>query len=103
MRSGLLAPDQARWHPDQNRLERAIGLRGPLAPALTCRRLLAGDRVLVCSDGLWDVLGDEEIGALLSGDAPVCRVAGELVDRANARGGPDNITVVAYAHEDAGY
>jgi protein phosphatase len=98
VRCGLLSADQARFHSGRGLLEQAIGLRHGFNPTLTCHSLRADDRVLVCSDGLWETLGHEEIAAFLSCDAPVRQTATDLTDRANACGGHDNITVVVYRH-----
>ena len=95
--SGLLSAEQAR-SSGKGMLEQAIGRQQGFSPALTSRPLLTDDRVLVCSDGLWDALSDEEIAAFLSGDAPVRQIATDLTDQANASGGHDNITVVVYRH-----
>ena len=96
--SGLLSAEQARSHSGRGLLEQAIGQHRGFNPARTCHHLLADDRVLVCSDGLWDAVGDEEIAEFLTCDAPVNRIATDLTDRANAYGGHDNITVVVYRH-----
>jgi protein phosphatase len=60
--------------------------------------LKAGDRLLLCSDGLWEALSNDEIGAVLGSDGSMRQLATQLVDRANGAGGPDNITVVLYEH-----
>jgi protein phosphatase len=98
VRAGLLSAEQERFHFGKGLLEQAVGLRHGFNPTLTCHSLLADDRVLVCSDGLWETLGDQEISAFLSCDAPVRQTATDLTDRANACGGQDNITVVVYRH-----
>jgi len=54
--------------------------------------------VLLCSDGLWEALSDEEIGTILAWEGSMRQRATQLVDRANEAGGPDNITVVLYEH-----
>jgi protein phosphatase len=96
--SGLLSAEQARSHSGRGMLEQAIGRYRGFNPARNCHDLLADDRVLLCSDGLWDALGDEEIAAFLSCDAPAGQIATDLTDRANACGGHDNITAVVYRH-----
>jgi protein phosphatase len=58
------------------------------------QHLSTGDKVLLCSDGLWDMLSDEEIHSIvMEGGSPeeVCK---RLIDKANEAGGEDNITVV---------
>lgn len=56
--------------------------------------LETGSRLLVCSDGLTGEVGDEELGAVLAAAGPPVAVADELLDRARAAGGRDNITVI---------
>ena len=95
VRRGRLTPEQAAIHPERSILTRAVGLdpRVPvdLPDPLALR---SGDQLLLCSDGLTEAVGDDQIAELLSsapdGDA-ACR---SLIDAANAAGGPDNITVV---------
>jgi protein phosphatase len=95
VRRGRLTPEQAAIHPERSILTRAVGL-DPRIPVDTPDPLdlTPGDQVLLCSDGLTEVVPDGTIAELLSaageGDA-ACR---SLIDAANAAGGPDNITVV---------
>ena len=58
------------------------------------RKLEIGDRFLLCSDGITDMLSDGEIADILSRDIPVAKTVEILVDRALKKGGRDNITVV---------
>ena len=78
----------------QGRLTRCIGMEGETCPCTCTRTLKEADRLLLCSDGLTEVIDDEHIAALLSNESD-CEAACEaLVDDANAAGGYDNITVV---------
>jgi len=95
---GSLTSDQARSHPKRRLLTQAIGALRGISPEMTRVVLRAGDRVLLCSDGLWEALADEEIGAILGSNNSVRQLASVLVDRANASGGNDNITAVLYEH-----
>ena len=90
----LIRPDQAEMDPDRSVLTRSLGA-GPtvqvdLFPPL---QLVAGDVVLLCSDGLADMLDDGEI-ARLANDGPPKRAAQRLIAAANKRGGFDNISAV---------
>ena len=96
--SGLMSAEQARFHAGRGRLVQAVGLQQGFNPTLTCRTLLTNDRVLVCSDGLWETLGDQEVAAFLMSDASVQQIATALTDLANNRSGSDNVTVVVYQH-----
>lgn len=93
--AGVVRPDEAKNHPDANRITRALGTHASvdveLAPAPT--PLVANDQFLLCSDGLSDLVEPEDILSI-AGTQPPAQAAGRLVDLANARGGHDNITVV---------
>ena len=107
--SGALTPEQAHNHPNAHVIRRHLGSKQPVLPDLRLRldpneedveaeanqgmRLQPGDQMLICSDGLTDLVSDEEILGILqarNGD----QALNTLVDLANSRGGHDNITVV---------
>lgn len=91
---GKLTQEQAESHPQRSILTRALGADRDVSVEETQVGLLPGDAVLLCSDGLTAVLGDQDIVRLVGMETEpeqICRV---LVDEANARGGPDNVTVV---------
>jgi serine/threonine protein phosphatase PrpC len=98
--TGLLTPEQARSHPERGKVTRGIGLarQQGTEPDLSNLTLRDGDRVLLCSDGLWEALADEEIAEVVGSDGTMRQLASVLVDRANAAGGEDNITAVLYEH-----
>ncbi len=91
--AGALAPEVARQHPFANVLTQALGTRGALRIDGGAQALEAGDRVLLCSDGLTTMLDDDDIRAALAADSAAAASA-RLVDLANERGGYDNVTVV---------
>lgn len=91
--AGRLSEPQAHEHPDRKLLTQALG-RGSVAVDVTERVVLPGDLYLLCSDGLSSMLDEAEIASCLaSGGAPE-RLCRELAERANARGGFDDITVL---------
>lgn len=97
---GLLTPEQARRHPNANVITRALGVGPtPLDVDLYRVSLRHGDVLLLCSDGLTAVLDDDEILAIVEADAAWDTVAGRLIEAANRRGGPDNVTVVVVRAE----
>jgi PPM family protein phosphatase len=98
MRAGQLTPEEARGHPEKATILQAIGVPMVLNPEVHSIPLHAGDLVLLCSDGLWEALSDEEINTILAWEGSMRQRATQLVDRANEAGGPDNITVVLYEH-----
>jgi serine/threonine protein phosphatase PrpC len=91
---GTMTREEARKSPLKNQITQALGAPFPVIPEYNQHELNKGDRVLLCSDGLWDMLSDEEIQAVvLAGGTPedACM---ELIQQANAAGGADNITVI---------
>jgi serine/threonine protein phosphatase PrpC len=99
VRTGYLEPAAARTHPRKNEVLQAIGVADPLEPEVNVRELRRGDLVLLCSDGLWGAVPDEEIAAILTEKGSVHERAARLIERANTAGGPDNITVILKAYE----
>lgn len=93
VRNGLLQRDQASHHPDANVLTRAVGGADDLALERVSAEVAPGDVFLLCSDGLTKELADDEIAEVLA-TTELRRATEELVARALARGGHDNVTVV---------
>jgi protein phosphatase len=80
---------------------RALGGRSDLLVDVQSRRMGPGDVLLLCSDGLTTMIGDEEIARILGeAEGDVARAATSLVEEANDRGGEDNITVVLLKFEE---
>lgn len=92
--AGVLSPESAQFHPARNMLTRALGQVPGLQVDVVTRTVQAGDVLLLCSDGLTAMLTDDEIRDLLEANPRPRRAVTELVARANAQGGVDNITVV---------
>ncbi len=99
--SGHISPEQAALHPMRNVLYRALGQVDDTEADFYSRSLAEGDRLILCSDGLTRHLPAAEIAevAELSDDPEV--IAQTLIDRANARGGEDNISAVVIVMERA--
>jgi len=98
VQAGTLNPGDVRTHPRRNELLQALGLPMQLEPDVNACDLATRDRVLLCSDGLWESLEDDDIRRIISGDRSVVGCARRLVDRAARAGGRDNITAVVYEH-----
>ena len=94
VRAGLLTAAAARRHPWRHVVTRAISGVADIEVEVSALPLEPGDRVLLCSDGLSTVVTDRGIAEVLRMDRPSREVCDELVQRANAAGGPDNVTVV---------
>ncbi len=94
VRMGGLAREAARKHPDKNIITRAVGAADLVEPDFFTARISEKDIILLCSDGLTNMLEDEEIGRILQGAGSLEERARQLVDAANENGGGDNISVV---------
>lgn len=91
---GVLMPEQAKTHPDRSRITRAVGTEQELKIDFYEIGLQAGDKVLLCSDGLSDMLDEKEIEKLLASYEEPKDCCEKLVEEANRKGGRDNITVI---------
>lgn len=109
MESGILTPEQAQSHPNAHLIRRYLGSKQPaisdfrlrLKPGESDKQAVAnqgmklepGDFLLLCSDGLTDLVSDDDINAAL-GQQPLPEILNGLIEEANAQGGHDNITVI---------
>ena len=93
VRKGLITRDQARHHEERNVLSLSLGGRPEITASYWQEPMSvrAGDRLLVCSDGLHDLLSESEIQAIIA-DSPAHVAVQSLIDAANRNGGHDNIT-----------
>jgi serine/threonine protein phosphatase PrpC len=91
--NGLLSAEDAHSHPDKHVLTQAIGTMGELVPQVLKHRVPTRGRLLLCTDGLHDSLSAAEIGDLARKD-DLEEATRALVERANALGGHDNVTVL---------
>ncbi|MEZ4330713.1 MAG: Stp1/IreP family PP2C-type Ser/Thr phosphatase [Myxococcota bacterium] len=94
LRRQAISEEAARAHPHRHVLTRALGVRPRIEPDLAEMTPQPGDVFVLCSDGLTTHVGDEEIAALVGGDADLDTAAGRLVEAANEAGGQDNVTVL---------
>ncbi|HYA88927.1 MAG TPA: Stp1/IreP family PP2C-type Ser/Thr phosphatase [Nitrospirota bacterium] len=93
LRAGAITAEQARMSPYRHIITRALGGNGEVLPDVSQHRLQKDDRFLLCTDGLTEMVDDEDIGRILAMASPRETVQ-KLVAVANDRGGVDNITVV---------
>jgi serine/threonine protein phosphatase PrpC len=94
VRRGTLTPDEAQQHPHRNVITRALGAEPDVEVDTTTQTLQEGDVLLVCSDGLYTEVDELGIAAVLATADSLDDAVHRLVDRANAAGGGDNVTVV---------
>jgi len=93
--SGAITPEQARFSRNKNLVTRALGVEPAVAVEVHEYEALPGDVYLLCSDGLNDMVGDEDMELALvslSANLPLC--AEQLVQMANDNGGRDNVSVI---------
>jgi protein phosphatase len=94
---GQLTDDEAAVHPMRNIVTRSVGLNADVDVDVYPLELQADDRIVLCSDGLTDMIHEDAIAAELRREPDPVVAAHKLVDSANAAGGVDNITVVVVA------
>lgn len=100
VRRGEMTKEEARHSPLKNQVTQAIGTHYHFKATYNqTYRLNKGDMVLMCSDGLWEMLSDGEIRNIIMQGESKKRVCENLVRRANDAGGNDNITVVLFEVE----
>ena len=94
VRLGGLTEEEAKHHPDKNIITRAIGVKQKVEPDFFEYRLKGGDTILMCSDGLTNMVDDDEIFQIVKSARDIVEAVESLIQRANENGGSDNIGVV---------
>lgn len=94
VRKGELSPSEARRHPDKNIITRALGIQEETEMDLFPIHVKPGNRYLLCSDGLSNMVEDMELCQIIRQDKKLYDIGGELIMEANEHGGLDNIAVV---------
>lgn len=94
VRNGSIDRDAARNHPKKNIITRAIGAQDIVEADFFKLEINVGDMVLLCSDGLTNMVEDENIQHILRGEGSLKEKAEELVRAANNNGGRDNISLI---------
>jgi serine/threonine protein phosphatase PrpC len=100
VRQGTLSEEDARFHPQRSVITRALGSDPNMVADTFDVQASAGDRLLLCSDGLSSMLTDDTIAEMLKSASGPQDAARTLVDAANRAGGYDNITVVVIDLDD---
>lgn len=95
VRAGLLEPEAAYDHPQRNEIFRSLGQQGELKiDIFEPIELGKGDQILLCSDGLWEMVRPAHLKDILTRNLDLATCCAELIRAANDQGGDDNITVV---------
>jgi len=93
LREGLITKEQARDHPDRNKIYRCLGVHENVEVDTFSEKVQAGDLLLLCTDGLSELVPEEEVVGIVQQYEPQQSVQ-RLIERANEMGGKDNITAV---------
>jgi PPM family protein phosphatase len=99
---GQLTREEAARHPQRSIITRAIGVSREVEVDSMSLELVAGDQLLLCSDGLTGVVSDQQIAETLQTVEDPDETVHRLIDLANGAGGPDNITVLLLRYDDPG-
>ncbi|MCI1283812.1 MAG: Stp1/IreP family PP2C-type Ser/Thr phosphatase [Lacticaseibacillus songhuajiangensis] len=94
VRMGELTPEEAENFPRKNVITRSLGVAPDVDADVNTYDLLAGDMLLLCTDGLSKTVSDEQMAAVLAGQNTLQGKVDELVALANEAGGPDNISAL---------
>lgn len=95
VRLGGIKQEDAKNHPDKNIITRAIGAKEQVEVDFYEYRLKKGDIVLMCTDGLSNMVEDTEILHIVKGSRDIVEAVEGLIEKANENGGKDNIGIVA--------
>jgi len=100
--AGIIKPDDIYTHPKRNQIYRSLGEKATVDVDAFRVPLQPGDKLLLCSDGLWDMVRDPEIQRLLSLPAPDPAQTGkDLIQAALESGGEDNVSVIVVSITEA--
>jgi protein phosphatase len=91
---GQITPEEVYSHPHRGYIYRALGTESEAQPDIITERLHSGDTLVLCSDGLWEMVRDEDIRSATYSGASPDDVATHLVQLANGNGGDDNVSVI---------
>ncbi len=91
---GQITAEEAVQHPQKNILYKAIGQKGEIDADIETHSLHSGDRLLLCSDGLWGQISDDLLQNAITSAASLDQAVEDLISLANGSGGPDNISAI---------
>ena len=91
---GQITAEEAAVHPQRNVLYRALGQGEPFEPEIISTRRPENGSLLVCSDGLWSIVGPEGMKSIIKSGISPQDICDRLIDAANDAGGPDNISAI---------
>ncbi len=94
VRTGELDKDDAKYDKRKNMITRAIGAEETITPDYFDVEISGNEHILLCSDGLTNMVEDQEIYEILTSEETIENRANKLVERANENGGKDNVSVI---------
>lgn len=94
VRLGGIKAEEAKNHPDKNIITRAMGVKASVDADIYEYRLKKGDIILMCTDGLSNMVEDEDMFDIVKGARDIVEAVQMLVEKANSNGGRDNIGVI---------
>ena len=98
VKDGKITREEAFYHPKKNMLMKALGCADNIEPDITAKGFLQGDIILMCSDGLTNMLQEEQIYNIINNNLE--EACNRLVEKANALGGYDNISVIIVKRDE---
>jgi protein phosphatase len=102
VKQGTIKPEEAFSHPQKNIITRALGTEYDIEADLGKYEMSEGDYILLCTDGLSNLINDNEIMELLLSSKDIEQACDNLINRAKENGGFDNITVVVIHNSKGG-
>ncbi|MBN1797980.1 MAG: Stp1/IreP family PP2C-type Ser/Thr phosphatase [Spirochaetales bacterium] len=94
LKQGQITKKQVKEHPLRNRVTNAVGAKEIVYPDYNRVELLQDDIILLCSDGLWNMVDDDKILSIITAQESIETICKKLLDEALAAGGTDNITIL---------
>jgi len=94
LKNNMITEEEARVHPKRNEILKAVGIAGEVFPDIFNITLNKGENLLLCTDGLTNMVTDSEIHSILCIEKENDEILKMLIDTANKNGGTDNITAV---------
>lgn len=94
IRAGKISEKEGETHRERHKITKALGVAIPVEADYYVEKLMYGDIIMLCSDGLYGEVCSEEMQRIMEKCGDMSQIAEELVNRANENGGSDNITVI---------
>jgi serine/threonine protein phosphatase PrpC len=98
---GIAKPEEIYTHPRKSEIYRSLGNDQDIEVDTFVQRLKPGDCLMLCSDGLWEMVRDEQLAEILRAESHPQAACDKLIQVANENGGEDNIAVIIVKLEEA--